>query len=211
MLKFAFIPDDVACTSKAQTWHKPRGEKIRGQEVQTLEVVRSARMRKHNSSSAHCSDEIKSVTSTLYNPLRGQLPDFTSLENSLTIIDSKCVILPALQQMRRVESVPTKYGPCPKGSVLAVQQKVQTNYLMNIFNDVNFPKLPLGTNNRIACTTYFVPNEKQAGNLQDLSVTVTRSHKYEERTRTQSKSSLWHKLRKFRLTASVIGLIVKRQ
>ena len=67
MLKFTLITDDVACTSKNQTWHNPKGEKIRGQEVQTLEVVRSARRTKHNSSSAHCSDDIKSVMSTLYN------------------------------------------------------------------------------------------------------------------------------------------------
>ena len=48
MRKKVTLPDDVACTSKAQSWHKPRGEKIKGQEVQSLEVVKFAKKRKPN-------------------------------------------------------------------------------------------------------------------------------------------------------------------
>ena len=40
MRKKVTLPDDVACTSKAQSWHKPRGEKIKVQEVYT--VLRSS-------------------------------------------------------------------------------------------------------------------------------------------------------------------------
>ena len=46
MRKKVTLPDDVACTSKAQSWHKPHGEKIKGQEVQSLEVVKFAKKEK---------------------------------------------------------------------------------------------------------------------------------------------------------------------
>ena len=59
MRKKVTLPDDVACTSKAQSWHKPRGEKIKGQEVQSLEVVKLAKKRKPDTDATYDEQEFK--------------------------------------------------------------------------------------------------------------------------------------------------------
>ena len=38
VLNLRILPEDVAKTSQPQTWHTHRGEKIRGKEVQDMEV-----------------------------------------------------------------------------------------------------------------------------------------------------------------------------
>ncbi|XP_048257436.1 uncharacterized protein LOC124116966 [Haliotis rufescens] len=70
------IPQDVAKTSLPQTWHIPRGDKIRGMSVQEVEVVGY----KRDSDEQH-----KPVKSTLYNPIRSPLPPFELLFDKLTV------------------------------------------------------------------------------------------------------------------------------
>ena len=38
MVNYLVVPEDFVCTSKPQTWHKPHGDKIKWQEIQSLQV-----------------------------------------------------------------------------------------------------------------------------------------------------------------------------
>lgn len=60
----------------------------------------------------------------------------------------------------------------------------------------------------VSVTSYIL---LQAAILQQIQVTDKEIIHFEKKTRSQAKSSLWHKLRKHRLTASKIGEIVKRK
>ena len=35
---YLVVPEDFVCTSKPQTWHKPHGDKIKWQEIQSPQV-----------------------------------------------------------------------------------------------------------------------------------------------------------------------------
>ena len=204
MLKLLVIPDDVACTSKEQTWHKPRGDKIQGQEVQTLQVKGHSKRKKSDDS-----DQTKFIKTTLYNPLRGKQLDYQGFRIAMSEKCPDFMINPALNQMSRIPVISSKYGSVAKGSALAVQQRLQEEYVLNLYDGVTFPHLPI--ENRMYNDFSFVPTQRQLGLLQQISVSSIQIKAFEEKTREQGKSLLWHKLRKHRLTASRIGEIVKRK
>ena len=211
MRKKVTLPDDVACTSKAQSWHKPRGEKIKGQEVQSLEVVKFAKKKKPDIDATYDEQEFKAVKSTLYDPLRKQEFDFEHLKHNIEEAAPDFMILPALKQMEKIPKITTKFGPCAKGSVIATQQQLQVEYVVNIYDGVQYPALPCENNNRMVNMFAFVPSLKQLGILEDISVSLRKAHIFEAKTYSQSKSALWHKLRKYRITASTVGEIAKRR
>lgn len=156
--------------------------------------------------------EFRCVKSTLYNPLRQQLPNYGSLKTNLEQSSPDFMILPAIKQMDVIPKIATKFGIFSQGSVLAVQQQLDSEYIINIYDGVGFPKVPPTTNKRMGNNFLaFVPTIKQSGILDDISVTSKRAHMYEEKTHNQSKSPLWYKLRKYRVTASTIGEISKRR
>ena len=207
MLNYLAIPEDVVCASKPQTWHRPRGDKIKGQEIQSLEVG-SYKKRKVMTDSEKESSS-KFLKSTLYNPLRGMQFDFNKLTEDMRKEYPNCMMFPALQQTSRVDHIPTKFGSFPKGSPLALQQSLQAECVMNIYDGNQYPELPVmdRMNNDIS----FVASLKQSSILQQIFVTEKDVRSLEEKTRDQSKSTLWHKLRKHRITASNVGDVCKRQ
>ncbi len=54
-------------------------------------------------------------------------------------------------------------------------------------------------------------SEKQAGLIQDLRSTKKEVENFQIKTRIQSSSPLWHKLRRGRITASNVGAIFRRK
>ena len=121
------------------------------------------------------------------------------------------MILPALKQIEKIPKIATKFGPCAKGSVIATQQTLQVEYVVNIYDGVQYPALPCENNNRMVNKFAFVPSLKQLGILDNISVSLRKAHIFEAKTYCQSKSALWHKLRKYRITANEVGEITKNK
>jgi len=63
MMKLRAVPEDVAKTSEPETWHQSRGEKIAGNEVQSLTLVGNGEPK----GVSERTDLGPTVTSTLYN------------------------------------------------------------------------------------------------------------------------------------------------
>jgi len=213
MMKVKAVPEDVAKTSQPQGWHLPRGEKIHGAEVQSLRVVGYS----PGYSSGHLSTtEVarKPVQSTLYNPVRGDLPNPASLLPELNRVAANFLVIPMLSNTSPDDSyVPTKYGKFPPGSVLSYQQKLSSDYVLNVYDnsvfDSHFPLLPVANvmiNNTQCALTY-----EQLISFEGIIASEDEVYKFEEQTRLQSDSPLWFKLRKTRMTASNIGKIFTRK
>ena len=93
--------------------------------------------------------------------------------------------------------VETKYGLVPRGSVLSYQQQQPSNRNSdNLAYPVpNFDLLDLGYQPTVLA-------EKELLHFNSLKVSLNQALEYERMTRNQSMSQDWHRLRKFRLTAS---------
>ena len=141
LLKLSAVPEDVAKTSQPMTWHQPRGPKIKGTEIQKLSVVGYS-----SGSTSHVTEDQRNVSSTLFNPVRGEFPKMEDLKASLVNINSNALILPVLGQVDLPEIL-TKFGTFPKGSAIAVQQPLHSDYHVAVFDGVKFPTLP--TTNRM--------------------------------------------------------------
>ena len=88
------------------------------------------------------------------------MPNFTMLTNELQENSPDFMILPALKQMPRIPQVQSQFGTFAQGSVLAVQQKLENEYVLNVFDGVDFPSLPVL--NRMVNNTHFTPSYAQA-------------------------------------------------
>ena len=84
------LPEDVAKTSQPQTWHAPRGDKLRGIPFKDIEVRGFSRPTPVPEGMSW------SVKSTLYNPIRGQGVDWKQNLDQITAADKDMLILPAL-------------------------------------------------------------------------------------------------------------------
>ena len=130
------MPEDIAKTYQPQTWHAPRGEQIRGKEVQDLEVSGYRR------SDINKESNPKTIKSTLYNPIKGTPVDWNNKSQILATAASDMLILPAMQNYD-VPSVNTKFGPFKQGSVLSYQQQLETDCIINIYDGIGYPDLPV--------------------------------------------------------------------
>lgn len=102
--------------------------------------------------------------------------------------------------------VETKYGLVPRGSVLSYQQQQTSKRSSeNPAHPVpNFDLPDLG----------FPPTvltEKELLHFNSLAVSLDQALEYEQITRDQSMSRDWHRLRKYRLTASNFKVICSRR
>ena len=204
MLHCDFVPEDVAKTSQPQTWHMPRGEKIGGKDVLDVSVHGYRRNLEERE------EPPRPIKSTLYNPIRCEKPEPILLYDSLQQALPNSMMLDFLTEgVQRTELVTTKYGQFSRGSVISYQQKVTSEVLINDYSDTSFPLLP--TRNDMTCNLSICLTKSQMAIMQDLQLTVEQVTDFEMQTRVQSSSSLWHKLRHGRITASNVGSIVKRQ
>lgn len=194
------IPEDIAKTSQPQTWHIPRGEKIRGKAVQTVEV----RGYKRKSEDY----EPRAIKSTLYNPLRGDPIDWSSKYQKLSETTPDMLMLSAIKSTN-IQMVNSKFGSVPRGSLLSYQQPLESACIINLYDGVGFPDLP--ASNFMHHSYSVTLSSSQMITLEGLKLSVHEVHKFEKDTRLQSESPLWFKLRKHRVTASKVGEIFKRR
>jgi hypothetical protein len=136
VLSLKSLPEDVAKTSQAQTWHTRRGKKIKSKEVQDLEVAGYRKVDLDRESAP------RTVKSTLYNPVRRGQVDWCGHHSNLSEACPNMLILPALKNYD-VPIINTKFGKYPKGSVLSYHQPLESNCIINIYDGIAFPDLPL--------------------------------------------------------------------
>ena len=201
MAKLRAVQEDVAKTSQPQTWHKPRGKHIAGTEVQNLQVVGYAK-----NTTSRCKTD-RNTMSTLYNPIRGELPSLTNLRDGLQDASPNALVIPMLITSTNI--IQTKYGVAPVGSALAIQQKLHSHYILNIYDGLTFPSLPMS--NKMINNNCTVLSQKQQVELDGLILSNDEIQHFEECTRLQSDSKLWHKLREFRITASKMHSVYVRR
>ncbi len=205
MLKMAAVPEDVVKTSLPMTWHQPRGLKIKGTEVQKVSVVGYGN---NGTAAARCAEERRNVSSTLFNPVRGDFPMLHDLKEVLTDIKSPALVVTSLDQ-QSLPLVATKFGSFPQGSLLAVQQRLHSDYHIFVFDGVTFPLLPV--EDKMVNSYQYVLDQKKQVSLEGLYLSEQEIHEFEEKTRLQSDSPLWHKLRSHRITTSKMHNVYIRQ
>ncbi|XP_048749370.2 uncharacterized protein LOC125661419 [Ostrea edulis] len=198
LMKYKLIPTDIARTSLPQTWHVPRGEKLQGEKVDNIVVQGYDRNNPQRAT--------KGIKSTLYNPICGEeeldVNGFLDEIKDLNIIFNTSV-------ENSTERVQTKFGNFQKGSVLSYQQKLATDYVLNLMEVNDFPNLPV--RNVMKDNVSYVLSENQLKKFDSLKLTELESIEMEESTREQSNDPKWHKLRHARITASSSGEIAKRR
>ena len=139
------IPTDVAKTSLPQVWHQPnRGTKIGAVNIQDMVVIGYNSKKASSGSESYFAGERSGIKSTLYNPLRSKPGDNATLKSDLESINKRTLILPTLEQAAEagLSTVMTKFGQFPKVSPLGVQQKLHSNFKLNVFDGTDFPQLP---------------------------------------------------------------------
>ena len=189
------IPTDPVKTSLPQTWHKPRGDKMRPVEVQNV-IAQGYNKRRDPMEAPK-----RALRSTLYNPLRTDLPNMMELHDEQIQVTPDALVLPALRLAHLVPTQPTPFGNFPRGSILAVHQKMNSECIIKLYDGFEYPPLPVSNKmtHNIAMFPLTYENELK---LEALRCTEPQIHAYEEQTRLQSQSSLWHALKKDRLSAS---------
>uniref|UniRef100_A0A8W8NUK7 SWIM-type domain-containing protein n=1 Tax=Magallana gigas TaxID=29159 RepID=A0A8W8NUK7_MAGGI len=195
------VPTDVAKTSLPQTWHIPRGEKI-GRSASTDVTVMGY-------SPSNPRKPTKGIKSTLYNPINTECLPLEELCSALSNIDKSCLFLSVVDPEHQQKDVGTKFGNFPKGSSLATQQKLHSDYMLNIMDAEDFPPLPV--RNVMRNSVSVVLDHSRTLKLESLSISEVQASEIEEATRLQSEDPKWHKIRQDRITASVAGDIVRRR
>ncbi|CAC5419265.1 unnamed protein product [Mytilus coruscus] len=127
------IPSDILKTSSPQTWHIPRGEKLKGSQVNDVVVC------DYNSKSPY--RQPCGLRSTLYNPSKIDFPPVRELCEAVSKVDNSILMLSVCSGSSQ-ETTDTKFGKFPKGSALGNQQKLSAHYILNIL-DEDFPILPI--------------------------------------------------------------------
>jgi hypothetical protein len=194
------LPMDVAKTSQPQTWHVPRGNTIPGKPVHQLEVKS---YNKHPSS-----DQQKCIKSTLSNPLRTAPPNPADLHDAMRKVHPKCMALDIMKN-NHTPTVQNRLGMFPKGSPLSYQHSLNKEYHINLMDNTGFPSLPV--NNVMNNNLHLALTENQQTTINSITISSSEAAYFEEKTRLQSETALWHKVREFRLTASKFGSVARRQ
>ncbi len=183
------VPQDVVKTSLPQTWHIPRGDRIRGMEVQEVQVVGYGNRQ---------SDRHQPIKSTLYNPIRTMFPEsFDTFFEKLRVTNPSSTLLTTVPPTGTPfpEQVPTKFGPFPKGCAISYQQKLSPSYVLNIVDAQVFPDLPTSCDNVGDNRYSSALTEAQVSVLESLGVTQLEATEIEKTTRLQSNEPKWKKLR----------------
>ncbi|XP_078341082.1 uncharacterized protein LOC144627572 [Crassostrea virginica] len=196
------IPSDVLKTSLPQTWHVPRGENLCGSSADNVVV---------HGYNAKLPQQPRGLRSTLYNPITSHAPQISDLCTRVSVVDKNCLLLSVVNIDGKGDCkyTSTPFGKPPKGSPLAVQQKLSPHYVLNILDAGEFPFLPV--ENFMTQQLNVILDEKRDGSFSSIFVSEEDCHHIEEMTRLQGDSSQWHAIRRDRITASVSGDIVKRR
>ncbi|CAC5376443.1 unnamed protein product [Mytilus coruscus] len=191
--KMKLVPTDIAKTSLPQTWHVPRGQKLHDEKADNIVVQGYDRDDPQRAT--------KGIKSTLYNPIPGN--EAINLNDLLVKVKDMDILFDTVVTEHRTELVQTEFGKFPKGSILSYQQKMASDYLLNLIDNNSFLELPL--------KNVMINNFETVLMKDSLKVTLLESKEIEEGTRLQSNDPKWHKIRRDRITASHAGEIAKRR
>ena len=180
----------------------PRGEKLCGSSADNVIV---------HGYNAKLPQQPRGLRSTLYNPITSHAPQISDLCSRVSVVDKNCLLLSVVNIDGKgdCEYTSTPFGKFPKGSPLAVQQKLSPHYVLNILDAGEFPFLPV--ENFMKQQLNVILDEKRDGSFSSIFVSEEDCHHIEEMTRLQGDSPQWHAIRRDRITASVSGDIVKRR
>ena len=90
-----------------------------------------------------------------------------------------------------------------------MQQKLYSHYILNVYDGVEYPYLPVMC--KMDNPYNRVPSLNEIVELEGKNLKISEIYNFEEQTRLQTDSKMWHKLRKFRLTASRMHSIYVRR
>ncbi|CAC5419575.1 DHRS11 [Mytilus coruscus] len=124
------IPSDVLKTSLPQSWHMPRGEKVKGNTADDVIVVG------YNTKSPY--RQPRGLRSTFYNPIKVPLPPVADLCSAISDIDNSCLLLSVTSHHNTSNMIETRFGKYPKGSPISYQQKLSSHFILNVL-DADFP------------------------------------------------------------------------
>ncbi|XP_055999005.1 uncharacterized protein LOC130047656 isoform X3 [Ostrea edulis] len=197
------IPCDVAKTSLPQTWHIPRGERIAGSVSDDVTV--------QGYDPKFPQRQTRGLRSTLYNPIPSSAEklDVYKLCENLSVVDKTCLFLSNVSLSAQNKDVDTRFGKFPKGSPLATQQKLHSDYVLSILDAGDFPNIPM--KNHMDNELQVVLNYNKSIQFQSLTLSENECFEIEKSTRLQSQDPKWHRIRKDRIIASVAGDIIKRR
>ena len=117
------------------------------------------------------------------------------------------LVVPAMKDSPTM--IQSKFGLVPAGSVLSYQQRLDENIVINIYDGVSFPDLPVDSLEENSYQTALQSDKSLK--KESIHLSLPEITKFEILTRLQNRSSLWFKLRRDRITASNIGEIFKRR
>lgn len=158
--------------------------------------------------STHPRKQTRGIKTTLYNPINTECLPIEELCDALHNIDKSCLLLSIVDPKRQQTNVSTKFGEFPKGSPIAVQQKLHSNYVLKIMDAEDFPPLPV--KNIMINEVSIALDYSKSVKLESLSISETQANNIEVTTRLQSQDPKWHKIRQDRITASFAGDIIRR-
>lgn len=205
------VPEVLSKTSCPQSYHIPaKMDGIKPRPVSDVSFVKPNASKSQKEQSEAC------ICSTLYNPVTTAFPDKSLLDGIRTLLpmcDPNLQIFKILPpSTTEISLKETVFGNVYFGSTLSHQlpEPKSDGSIMRISSGPDFPQLPLPSEN-LKPVYQTALSENESLFIDSLNVTVAESLEIEAHTRLQSQSSLWHRLRNKRLTASVFKDIVVRQ
>lgn len=204
------VPPIQCKTSLPQTWHiPPRSAGLQPRAVDGLAISKVAPAKKPSKKRRVC----EGILPTVYCPVQQPIPcqEFQSqLLSNLKAINSSAQICSIISPDHQPDSVPSRFGPVPKGSVLSYQQRLSSvcNDIINHPEHSVFPPFPLPVQDALYTT---VLAQEQQELHKGLVVSTELSNDIEVQTRNQTECKAWHDVRKDRLTSSVFKDVVCRR
>ena len=190
-----------------QKWHIP--SRVEGIVAQRVDEVVLQKPKKQTTSTMP-----RTITSTLYNPIRVPLDELSvkiieDLRPQLLDLTPRPQILQLWpEDTATIKYTDSRFGRVPVGSVLSYQQPLkQSNDDDDILVTSEVPSLPLP----VLPMANFTMDDNELNYVSSLEVSREVSEQYRQDTRLQSKSPLWHALRKGRLTASNFKRVTSRR
>ncbi|XP_061191746.1 uncharacterized protein LOC133199984 [Saccostrea echinata] len=120
-------------------------------------------------------------------------------------------ILSPSSKINSIETIESKVGPVPRGSLLSYQQKKIDDSTETIINNPAFPTYPGYTLPTLDQNFNTVLNLGEQNFYEGLTVSKTDSEDIEQNTIEQSKSPYWNSARKHRITSSKFKRVCSRK
>jgi hypothetical protein len=201
------VPCVKSKTSMPQTWHIPqRLEGIHPEAVDDIHVQKITTAKRKRTDG---------VKSKFYCPIQQPIPYQSILHlfhENLNPFDTQfSTLLPPPSKIDSIETVDSKVGPVPKGSLLSYQQEIVINGEHGIINNHAFPSYPEYPLPTLEKNFNAVLSLGEQNVYDGLLISQTDSYDIEQNTIEQSKSPYWNSARKHRITSSNFKRVCSRK